>query len=176
VRRSALLIVGGLSLAWLACPSSARAGCEKDTDCKGDRICEDGACTDPGGGAKVPKPPERDIAADRRELQVLLGETGCNHAEVLDYGFRCKRGIRALAELEIDGYEYSLVSGTIHWREITELRLKCGSTPGRRIPICVVLATVPAITPGTYRGVVGGCDPRAGHAASPSGSRWGGVG
>lgn len=28
----------------------ARAGCTKDTDCKGDRVCEDGACVSPGGG------------------------------------------------------------------------------------------------------------------------------
>lgn len=28
----------------------AWAGCSKDTDCKGDRICVEGACTSPGGG------------------------------------------------------------------------------------------------------------------------------
>lgn len=29
-------------------PESIQAGCTKDTDCKGDRICESGQCTDPG--------------------------------------------------------------------------------------------------------------------------------
>jgi hypothetical protein len=32
----------------------AHAGCEKDTDCKGDRICDAGACTEPSGVAVAP--------------------------------------------------------------------------------------------------------------------------
>jgi hypothetical protein len=35
------------------------AGCEKDTDCKGDRVCERGACVAPGERATPPPPPER---------------------------------------------------------------------------------------------------------------------
>ena len=44
-RGIAAILVCGLAL-----PSpAAAAGCEKDTDCKGDRICVDGACADPTG-------------------------------------------------------------------------------------------------------------------------------
>lgn len=31
----------------MASPRLAFAGCEKDTDCKGDRVCEQGACAEP---------------------------------------------------------------------------------------------------------------------------------
>jgi hypothetical protein len=31
------------------------AGCSKDTDCKGDRICEKGVCKDPEGAAQAAK-------------------------------------------------------------------------------------------------------------------------
>jgi hypothetical protein len=37
-------------------PPAAPAGCAKDTDCKGDRICQAGACTDP---VRRPEPPAR---------------------------------------------------------------------------------------------------------------------
>ena len=40
----ALAATLAVSLAW---SSPALAGCEKDTDCKGDRICEQGACVTP---------------------------------------------------------------------------------------------------------------------------------
>ncbi len=33
----------------------AHAGCEKDTDCKGDRICESGACVDPSSQDNAPE-------------------------------------------------------------------------------------------------------------------------
>lgn len=35
---------------------SAHAGCSKDTDCKGDRICDDGSCADPGLPPVTAKP------------------------------------------------------------------------------------------------------------------------
>jgi len=38
----------------LVVPSSAHAGCEKDTDCKGDRICEAGTCRDPSDTPQAP--------------------------------------------------------------------------------------------------------------------------
>ena len=34
----------------------AHAGCEKDTDCKGERICESGACVDPSTQDNAPDP------------------------------------------------------------------------------------------------------------------------
>jgi hypothetical protein len=36
--------------------SVAEAQCTKDTDCKGNRICEAGVCTDAAGGAPAPEP------------------------------------------------------------------------------------------------------------------------
>jgi hypothetical protein len=34
--------------------AAAHAGCDKDTDCKGDRICDAGVCGDPGDAAAQP--------------------------------------------------------------------------------------------------------------------------
>ncbi len=49
---SVLLSAGLLAAVWTA-GCSQGAGCTKDTDCKGDRICDyaTGRCVDPGGGA-----------------------------------------------------------------------------------------------------------------------------
>lgn len=54
-----MLVVSGL---WLL-PIEARAQCTKDTDCKGDRICEEGKCTSP---TPPPAPPEAppEVAAE----------------------------------------------------------------------------------------------------------------
>jgi hypothetical protein len=48
-------LVGSLCLGLVA--TDARAGCDKDTDCKGDRVCEDGKCVVAGsttGGTAAP--------------------------------------------------------------------------------------------------------------------------
>ena len=37
------------------CSHPLHAGCEKDTDCKGDRICEDGVCQDPAPASDCEK-------------------------------------------------------------------------------------------------------------------------
>lgn len=56
IKRRLVLMV--LALAALATPltmlgtQSAASGCEKDTDCKGDRVCEDGSCRAPRGKRK----------------------------------------------------------------------------------------------------------------------------
>ncbi|MGH7284385.1 MAG: hypothetical protein ACRELY_22895, partial [Polyangiaceae bacterium] len=52
------------ALAWIAIglvitmrSLPAYAGCEADTECKGDRVCVDGTCREPGGAADS-KPPK----------------------------------------------------------------------------------------------------------------------
>ena len=39
-------------------PGAALAQCTKDTDCKGDRVCENGMCVPPGERAAPPPPPQ----------------------------------------------------------------------------------------------------------------------
>ena len=53
-----LFAVLGLGLLASIAPSIAVAGCEKDTDCKGDRICVEGHCESPevGDGPAEPEP------------------------------------------------------------------------------------------------------------------------
>jgi hypothetical protein len=51
-------LMGGFVLvAILGVPLRAWAGCEKDTDCKGDRICTAGICQDPAAAPAQPAPP-----------------------------------------------------------------------------------------------------------------------
>jgi len=47
--------------ALLLCSAAAQAGCEKDTDCKGDRICLGGECRAPAPAAFAPQ--ARDVRA-----------------------------------------------------------------------------------------------------------------
>jgi hypothetical protein len=46
-----------LAAAALAAPGVAFAQCTKDTDCKGDRVCERGTCVTPGERSQPPPPP-----------------------------------------------------------------------------------------------------------------------
>jgi hypothetical protein len=58
-----LFFMASLSLIALG-SSPAQAGCDKDTDCKGDRICEAGACTSPSADkSPVPAPHDTGDAA-----------------------------------------------------------------------------------------------------------------
>ena len=54
-----LIVVAVLTLG----SSAAQAGCEKDTDCKGDRICEAGACVSPAPAAP-PASPATEVPAE----------------------------------------------------------------------------------------------------------------
>lgn len=54
-RFSTLLILPALCLGTLW-SGEARGGCEKDVECKGNRICEDGKCVAPGGGGPGVEP------------------------------------------------------------------------------------------------------------------------
>ena len=58
--------------AWSSRP--AVAGCEKDTDCKGDRICEAGACVDPAA-APAPAVEEGDAAPAAEEGDAAPAES-----------------------------------------------------------------------------------------------------
>jgi hypothetical protein len=53
LRRGAVVATLGL-LGWA---SSARAQCTKDTECKGDRICNEGVCMDPPASRQALAPP-----------------------------------------------------------------------------------------------------------------------
>ena len=59
-----LFIVAILS-STLFVSTPALAGCEKDTDCKGDRICEGAVCVNPGAPAKAAAPTEPAAPADK---------------------------------------------------------------------------------------------------------------
>lgn len=47
-----------LAVSVLAAPGMALAQCSKDTECKGDRVCERGACVAPGERSSPPPPRE----------------------------------------------------------------------------------------------------------------------
>jgi hypothetical protein len=51
-----ILVRVAICAALLCAPAMARAGCDKDTDCKGDRICRDGECVGPAPVHVVPVP------------------------------------------------------------------------------------------------------------------------
>lgn len=52
-----------LAVPVLAAPGAAYADCTKDTDCKGDRICERGACVAPSERTQTPPPPPPEYVA-----------------------------------------------------------------------------------------------------------------
>jgi hypothetical protein len=49
-RRLHWLVLFVLAAIVAGTPLAASAGCSKDTDCKGDRVCEDGTCVSPDSG------------------------------------------------------------------------------------------------------------------------------
>lgn len=57
-------------------------GCTKDTDCKGERICEAGVCVTPGGPAVAPPPPPPEVPPEgyprvvHRDGQVCVQSLG----------------------------------------------------------------------------------------------------
>lgn len=51
-----LLAVTALALGAGCSDDKKKAGCAKDTDCKGERVCKGGACVDPKGGAEADGP------------------------------------------------------------------------------------------------------------------------
>lgn len=56
--RASWVLCGGI----LLFSGVARAQCTKDTDCKGDRICEEGKCTSPVPVTPAPAPPAAAVA------------------------------------------------------------------------------------------------------------------
>jgi hypothetical protein len=64
--RRALWALGSGALV-LVCSSLAHAQCTKDTDCKGDRVCEGGKCTSPAAVAPPASPPEAGTGAAPQE-------------------------------------------------------------------------------------------------------------
>ncbi len=80
------LVGGGALILGLAWAGQARAGCTKDTDCKGDRVCNpDGQCVDPQPcppcdcedepappATAQPKAPERPAVPDGSTLIITM--------------------------------------------------------------------------------------------------------
>jgi len=74
--------IGLIAILTFASSRPAMAGCEKDTDCKGDRICESGACVEPtpaavgktAAPAAVPAPADNDAAPAEGEAAPAEGE------------------------------------------------------------------------------------------------------
>ena len=64
--RNTLIIVGFLTIF----PVSAYAQCTKDTDCKGDRVCEGGSCVNPGGAAQ--QKPRKARASGKNEVLITV--------------------------------------------------------------------------------------------------------
>jgi len=84
------LFLCGLTLAFLSWPSTVKAGCEKDTDCKGDRICVEGTCVSPGA-------------------QGCQKDTDCPGDEVCADG-ACKQPAREFPKFDPMGFEQDLVT------------------------------------------------------------------
>ncbi len=70
----------GIGLFW-GIPMNANAGCENDMDCKGDRVCEDGECTEPVA-ASTPAAPAagvseaKAIELDSAQANAIVGYVG----------------------------------------------------------------------------------------------------
>lgn len=62
-------------------PASVRNGCAKDTDCKGDRICETGRCVAPSLASSVPGAPR--AGAQRPPKEVTLSEAQTTHLKTV---------------------------------------------------------------------------------------------
>ena len=98
----------------LALPSVALAGCEKDTDCKGDRICNEEKCVEPGPNstatnATADRSPGKISESDRIDYSRRL-KSGLNtqiSAAALTFSFGLASAIGAIA----DSYAVSLGSG-----------------------------------------------------------------
>ena len=120
-------IILGVLLTGLALPNSAEAGCAKDTDCKGDRICENEKCVDDAGPKEAALiDPAAALARARTELQSLLRNTSCGEGAVVkEYGFTCDPP--RLATWEVDRHEFPLVRDTTHWKEIQHLQVPEGT-------------------------------------------------
>lgn len=66
-----LLVAALFCLLTWGTAGTAWGGCEKDTDCKGDRICEKGLCTDPSPGSTAG--PAARTVIDRKVLREAAG-------------------------------------------------------------------------------------------------------
>ena len=98
-RPARLLIAAAVCLLTLALADTALAGCEKDTDCKGDRICEKGLCTDPNPGSGVgrdTRQPSIDPEVLRRAAALRRKATGLAVGGWVLFGVGTVTGIQAI--------------------------------------------------------------------------------
>jgi hypothetical protein len=71
--------------------ASAAPGCTKDSDCKGDRVCEKGTCSAPKVTTPEPEPEPTSTATAQRNLQSYP----CNDIRC-EKGQRCCPGAKTL--------------------------------------------------------------------------------
>ncbi len=107
--------------------ASAPAGCAKDTDCKGDRICVSGRCNAPGSGdagaapgdaGSVPPDMATPDLGQPPDLLMLCGAAVCNFANASALCVNgmcvlgnCNLGFANCNGIDADGCEASLNSG-----------------------------------------------------------------
>ena len=97
---------GLLGLALLiTCPAAARAGCTKDTDCKGARICVDEQCVDPPStSATTPAPTSPGVP--EVDLRYARGRRGVAHRNL--HGTWVLFGFEAAAGVSFAGWLFPL--------------------------------------------------------------------
>ncbi len=91
-------LVGHLTMLVALAPAPVRAACEKDTDCKGERVCVRGECTDPADG---PQPGAG--AGVRVTIESNVAEATL--ARVASTGFASASGPGGSATAHSVGYE-----------------------------------------------------------------------
>jgi len=103
---SLLTTVFATILFFLHAPSAQAAGCEKDTDCKGDRICENSACVSPASKADAAPDsdaPKADASSDSEapsekadsETEPSQAETAATPTEPKDWWKQMSREAEA---------------------------------------------------------------------------------
>lgn len=99
--------------------SVAYAGCGKDTDCKGDRVCEAGTCVSPGGGAPGPRgKPKRGPRVDEATLrEATRDRAAATRGQIFGYSFGAAGTVFALTGsglgLASSGVEVSTAVGGV---------------------------------------------------------------
>jgi hypothetical protein len=88
---------------FLAVPRAALAGCEKDTDCKGERVCVDGACVGPAA-------PPRTQAARGTEPVSALQRTVDEKRDAVD---RASSAARRVNDSANAAYALGVVLGVL---------------------------------------------------------------
>ena len=102
------IISGLLGVAGSAVPTAAYAdGCAKDTDCKGDRICQQGACVEPSAAPAAPAAaaPVPAAGANMVNLTIESNEPSAVLAKIVGRGVAYASGPGGYASAASTDYE-----------------------------------------------------------------------